>query len=179
MPVEEAVRAAPRRPRAALASALCLFCIACSAELPQPRLVGQPTDALVAVGFPPPPARAEEVPTRPAADAVWIDGEWLWQRGKWAWHGGRWVVPPQGAAYSPWTVTRGKDGTVFFAGGAWRDAAGKQLEEPAPLAVAKPSTGTVIDPDGKVEDTGRVSSLPPTPGPPSGDAKRAATPSRP
>ena len=108
---------------------------ACTAPLPHPPYVRQPTTALVETPFPPPPARAEFVPNRPAKGAVWIDGEWTWRGHRWGWNAGRWVFPPPGAAFSPWSTVRAADGTLFFAQGTWRDAQGDVVAAPVPLAL--------------------------------------------
>lgn len=126
------------------------FAIACGlSRLPAPPLVGHPTGALTQVPFPPPPARVEVVPPRPTDRAVWIDGEWIWQARRWAWRRGRWVVPPQGASFAPWTSVRNEAGVLFFAEGAWRDAAGRPVADPKPLALARTSTGPVSEPEGE------------------------------
>jgi hypothetical protein len=49
---------------------------------------------------------------------------------RYAWKTGRWVVPPAGASYSPWAATRGRDGTLYVAAGAWRDDRGREVDEP-------------------------------------------------
>ena len=67
------------RTRCALALAAL---VACSARLPHPPYAEQPTSALESVGYPPPPARVEIVPSRPSPRAVWVDGEWAWNRKK-------------------------------------------------------------------------------------------------
>jgi hypothetical protein len=128
---------------------------ACVGRLPHPPYAGQPTSALETVGYPPPPARVEFVPPRPAPGAVWIDGEWAWQGRRWAWRIGRWVEPPPGARYSPWTVVRGDDGSTYYAAGAWRDARGAELAEPVALVAARANLSDVVDPEGELETTGR------------------------
>jgi hypothetical protein len=128
---------------------------ACVGRLPHPPYAKQPTAALEVVGYPPPPARVEFVPLDPGRGAVWIDGEWAWQGRRWAWRIGRWVAPPPGGRYSPWTVVRGEDGTTYYAPGAWRDAHGASLAEPAALVAARPNLSDVVDPEGELETTGR------------------------
>jgi hypothetical protein len=114
------------------AAAATMVALACSpARLPEPTFVQQPTSALVQVPYPPPPARPETLPAQPTPDAVWIDGEWVWQVRRYSWKAGRWIVPPAGASFSPWTATRGRDGTLYLAAGTWRDAQGVEVEEPA------------------------------------------------
>jgi hypothetical protein len=125
------------------------------ARLPRPPYVGQPTRALVEVSYPPPPARVELVPESPQSDAVWIDGEWSWRRRGWAWRSGRWVTVPAGAAFSPWTSVRNGDGTLYFAPGAWRNAKGEDVVAPKALARGSAGRGSVVDPEGDVEPTGR------------------------
>ncbi len=133
---------------------------ACGPKLPHPPFVAQPTSALAEVEIPPPPAHIEMVPPLPdapaAKGAVWLDGEWTWRGRKWSWKPGRWVVPPPGAAFSPWTTVRGTTGVVYFAPGTWRDARGVAVDEPAPLAVAGLSSGVVFDADGEVERSVRT-----------------------
>src|SRR5579859_2089199 len=123
--------------RSALASALLFLAAACaSGAVPTPRYTAQTASDLVVIDYPPPPARVEAVPPRPAEGAVWIDGEWRARDHKWAWLAGRWVMPPEGARFSPWTVVRGPDGTLYFARGVWRDAEGRPIPAPPSLANA-------------------------------------------
>jgi len=130
---------------------------ACGAgALPGPSYVAQPTSALVAVPYPPPPARVESVPPRPRSTAAWIDGEWSWRRRRWLWVSGRWVEPPRGARYAPWTLVRAADGTLYEAPGAWRDARGGEVAPPAPLAQASVSDAAVVDANGEWRAAGRT-----------------------
>ncbi|MBX3207001.1 MAG: YXWGXW repeat-containing protein [Labilithrix sp.] len=137
--------------------------LACGApKLPAPPFTSQPTHALVEIPFPPPPARVEAVPPRPAkAGAVWIDGEWTWQTRRWAWKPGRWVEPPANARFAPWTTVRDRVGTLYVAAGAWRDAAGASVAEPAPLAIAGPAPAAVVTPEGDVIRQGPLAPLDP------------------
>jgi hypothetical protein len=50
---------------------------------------------------------------------------------------------------------------VYMAPGTFRDAEGKVVDEPAPLALAKADTVGVVEPDGLPALTGRTS-RPPT-----------------
>lgn len=145
--------------------------LACGApRLPAPSYAGQPTDALQEAAYPPPPARAEYIPNEPKPGAVWLDGEWTWQGRRWAWKQGRWVMPPSGGRYSPWTSTRDKAGTFYVAEGKWRDAQGRELPDPKPLAIAHTRGGPVTDPEGDaVQPTPNVA-----PGTESGSAKANA-----
>jgi hypothetical protein len=153
-----------------------------SARLPAPTYVGQPTDALQQVDYPPPPARVELVPAAPpSGSAVWIDGEWTWQGRRWAWKPGRWIAPPAEAAYSPWTSIRDKPGRLYVAEGKWRDRQGRELPDPAPLTVGRTRGGQVVDPEG--ETVPATPNVPPqtSPGKPTpssdGDAGGPETPS--
>ncbi len=110
--------------------------LGCSSRLPHPPYVQQPTSALVAVAFPPPPAKHEFVPAQPTSDAVWIDGEWVWRGRQYRWKPGRWVAVPAGALFSPWAQVRDREGNLYVAPGTWRNAANQDLPEPPALAVA-------------------------------------------
>jgi hypothetical protein len=124
--------------------------VACgAARLPAPSYVGQPSDALQQVDFPPPPARAEFVPKIPQDGAVWLDGEWTWQGGRYAWKPGRWVAPPANADFSPWTAQRDRMGLLYVAEGKWRDTQGRELPDPKPLAVGRTRGGPVTNPEGE------------------------------
>jgi hypothetical protein len=132
--------------------------LGCYGSLPHPVYVGQSTQSLESVGFPPPPARVEFIPRQPAKkgvkEAVWIDGEWEWQGRRWRWRLGRWVTPPEGARFAPWAVVYASDGTVYSAPGIWRDAQGREVTEPATLAIARTNLADVVDPEGNLETTG-------------------------
>lgn len=135
---------------------LLVFAACGTGPWPHPAYVGQKTDALALVPYAPPPARVEFVPARPAGGTVWLDGEWVWQARRWAWRAGRWVVPPSGSLYSPWSMVRGEDGSVYYAGGAWRDHRGRTMADPAAVATATSAVSPIVDPDGRTEDTGRT-----------------------
>ena len=133
--------------------AIAALVFACgSARMPAPIYVSHPTTALLPVRYPPPPARVEFVPEEPkTSGAVWIDGEWIWQTGRWAWRSGYWIVPPPGAAFSPSTLRRKQDGTLFLAPGAWWSAAGEQLDARPTRASVEVREGPVVRPEGKTE----------------------------
>ena len=145
--------------------------LACAApRLPAPTYVGQPTSALQEAAYPPPPGRVEYIPNLPQEGAVWIDGEWTWQGRRWAWKQGRWVMPPSGARFSPWTSTRDKTGLFYVAEGKWRDAQGRELPDPKPVALGRTRGGPVTDPEGDtVQPTPNVA-----PGTASGSGKTNA-----
>lgn len=123
--------------------------LACGSSLPTPAYTSHPTSALLEVPYPPPPARVENIPREPKGDVVWIDGEWTWQSRRWAWKPGRWVVPPAGARFAPWTTVRDRLGTLYFAGGTWRDKNGAEVAEPPPAAAAGPFPVAVVTPEGE------------------------------
>jgi hypothetical protein len=129
---------------------------ACGRDFPRPSYVGQPTEALEVVPQPPPPARVEVVPPKPASGSVWIDGEWTWQGRTYSWRRGRWVKPPPGARFSPWTEVRGEDGAIYYAGGVWRNEQHQQVADPPALATAKSTVGPIVDPTGHDEETGHT-----------------------
>lgn len=109
------------------------------------------------VPYPPPPARVEAIPAAPTrAGAVWIDGEWTWRSRRWAWKPGRWVSPPPNARFAPWTAVRDRLGTLWFAGGVWRDPSGAELPDPEALAPSRPLPATVVTPEGDEVQQGPV-----------------------
>jgi hypothetical protein len=143
----------PMRTRFTIFVLACLG-FSCSSRLPRPPYTNQPTSALVEVEFPPPPARVEFVPPRPADDAVWITGEWLWEGRKWAWKPGAWVMPPQDAKYARWVMVRRGDGKLFFAPGAWRNGSGEEVTlDVRHLTEARSRSGVVVNPEGENEPT--------------------------
>jgi len=144
---------------------------ACESRLPHPPYVGHTTSDLEAAGYPPPPARVEFIPRQPTKAAAWIDGEWSWQGKRWRWRMGRWVEPPAGARFAPWAIVRGADGTLYSAPGAWRDAQGREVPEPASLATGKTNLADVVDPEGNLETSGP--SLRPEPSDAAADARDA------
>lgn len=76
--------------------------------------------------------------------------------GRWYWLVGRWVIAPVGAKYAPWVAVFASDGTPYWAPGVWLNEQGRPLIPPPPLALAKPSRGGVVDPEGNVDVTGRT-----------------------
>lgn len=135
-----------------------LVAFACSSSVKGPAMTGQPTSALVAVPYPPPPARVEQIPMQPNAETVWVDGEWVWQTRRWAWRKGRWVVPPSGAKFAPWTAVRDPTGTLYVATGTWRNANGEEVAENPAVSPAKPQGMAVVSNEGNEVDVGRPAS---------------------
>jgi hypothetical protein len=109
---------------------------ACQSALPRPPRAAQPESAFVEVPYPPPAARVETVPHRPARASVWIDGQWSWDGARWDWAPGGWVLPPPGARFARWALRMLPDGRLRFAPPSWWDAAGRPLAPPALLAPA-------------------------------------------
>lgn len=133
----------------AFAAAGVAAAVACgSPRLPAPAFTGHPTNALVAVSYPPPPARVELIPEKPREGAVWIDGEWVWQSGRWSWLTGRWVIPPPGARYAPWTSVRDRLGGLYVAAGAWRDRSGAEVAPPPAIAAGRARPTSIVSPEG-------------------------------
>jgi hypothetical protein len=95
------------------------------------------------------------VPDKPERGAVWVRGEWQWQGRRWGWKPGVWVLPPKGAVYAPWTITRNAIGQLYYASGSWHDADGGEIESPPPLQQAKARSGAVINLQGESEPTGQ------------------------
>jgi hypothetical protein len=74
---------------------------------------------------PPPQARSEEAPPRPARAAVWTSGHWQWDGRAYLWVPGAWRIPP--TPEHGWTPDRwivGAGGAVFAPGG-WRIRIGR------------------------------------------------------
>jgi hypothetical protein len=134
-------------------AALAVVALSCAHEVPHPPYTSQTTADLELVGYPPPPARVEFIPTKPRAANAWIDGEWGWTGSKWTWTAGRWVSTPPSARFSPWTTVRDGQGDVYFASGVWRDARGAKIPSPAPLATGRSTPGDVTSPEGDDEKT--------------------------
>ncbi len=132
--------------------------LACgSPSLPGPKLVAHLTKDLLAVEYPPPPARSEIIPTRPEGNVVWLDGEWQFRGKRWRWRRGRWLEMPAGAdlRFAPWTFARGIDGRLYVAEGRWVDAKGVEMESPRVVAEAPASKAIVINEEGEDENVGR------------------------
>ncbi len=122
-----------------LASPVCRACLlvsACGGSIPEPAIAPQPDAAFVEVPYPPPAARVETMPARPAGDTSWVDGQWSWEGEHWTWLAGAWVIPPAGGRFAPWALRLGPDGHLTFAAASWRDAEGRALPPPRVVAPA-------------------------------------------
>lgn len=133
--------------------ALVVVLVCCAGDLPHPPYTSQTADAWASAAFPPPPARGEYVPRRPARGTVWIDGEWLLHEREWSWKVGRWIMPPPGAAFALWAVVRDREGSVRVASGRWLLPDGGEVAEPEPLSEGRVVGGAVVDTEGRVERT--------------------------
>jgi hypothetical protein len=136
--------------------------VGCGGALPHPPYASQATSALRRVEVGPPPGRVERIPPRPEEATAWIDGEWIWMHGRWYWLVGRWVETPAEAKYAPSVTVFARDGSSYWAPGVWLDAKGQPMAPPPPLALARPSLGAVVDPEGNVDVTGRTITTVPT-----------------
>jgi len=127
-------------------AALAVFAAGCGGGLPRPRPAPILVEEYVAVPFPPRPPPVEIVPPKPEHDPkrpnergriVWADGGWELSNGRYQWEAGAWVALPEGARRSRWAlVRRAADGQLFFAPSRWRDASGRTIPAPTPLARA-------------------------------------------
>lgn len=119
--------------------------IACGApSVPHPVHVQVRAEDYVAVPFEPRAPPVELLPARPAAsgNVVWADGGWEWNGDRYRWEPGGWVISPEGAVRARWVIVRrAGDGQLFFAPSTWRDAAGRTIEGPTPLARASTRAG--------------------------------------
>lgn len=119
--------------------------MACGApSVPHPVHVQVRAEDYVAVPFEPQPPPVELLPETPAAsgNVVWADGGWEWGGDRYRWVPGAWVVPPAGVVRARWVIVRrAVDGQLFFAPSTWRDASGRTIEGPKPLARASTRGG--------------------------------------
>jgi hypothetical protein len=124
----------------------------CRPSLPEPPLAPSAAEDVLDVTYPPPAAHVEDVPEKPQADAVWVDGQWTWE-GKWRWNRGGWVIVPNGARFAPWRTFRRIDGTLAFVPSSWRDARGALVPSPPFLVGAPPArSGGAQEPEANSEE---------------------------
>ncbi|WP_437905787.1 YXWGXW repeat-containing protein [Sorangium sp. So ce327] len=92
----------------------------CGGSLPLPPTGPHlPSETMVVVPYPPPPARVEIISPSERPGDVWIDGEWQWRSRRWAWQQGRWEPVPPGAYFAPATTVRRADGSLVWFAGVW------------------------------------------------------------
>lgn len=128
--------------------------VGCGGGLPAPETAAQPSDGYVPVPYPPPPARPEHIPERPAPEALWIDGEWRWIGGRWSWIYGRWVRPRAGARYALWSAQRRDDGQLEYAEGRWLSEDGRPLPPATRYDAAEAEGGDRVEDVGVMVDVG-------------------------
>lgn len=119
--------------------------VGCGAgALPRPLRAQVRAEDYVPVPFAPRPPPVEIVPPRPPGPQalVWADGGWEWDGERFRWLPGAWVAPPADAKRVLWVlVRRPDDGQLFFAPSSWRDASGKAIDPPVPIARAQTRPG--------------------------------------
>ena len=113
-------------------------------SLPRPSYVQVRAEEYVPVPYRPRSPPVEVVPALPPTPSglVWADGGWEWDAERFRWVPGSWVAPPVGAVRARWVIVRRpEDGQLFFAPSGWRDASGKAIAPPLPLARAQTRPG--------------------------------------
>lgn len=114
-----------------------LVALACS---PSTRLAARGAhpphiQEFVAVPYPPPPARAEEISYRSDNDrCVWVDGHYRFEGKRWIWKEGHWVYPPEGCFYAPSLLawSKSKEPRLYYTPPRWyRDDAASLPEDEA------------------------------------------------
>jgi hypothetical protein len=100
--------------RAVVATGLLVSCGASRAEAPRGA---HPESDAVSVPYPPPPAKVEEVPSRPNPACVWIDGYWDFTD-RWEWQPGEWVIPQPHCRLAPVELRR-QTGLLLYARPRW------------------------------------------------------------
>src|SRR5690606_5472290 len=103
-----------------------LWVSACGAAIPQVARTSHPTSggALpTAVDIPPPAARIQFVPPRPASHCRWADGQWLWRDNEWLWQDGAWLVASKTCHYADplfvWVPGVQDESVLFYTHGQW------------------------------------------------------------
>ncbi len=133
-----------------------------SGRVPMPQHVQVRAEDYVPVPYRPRPPPVEVVPPRPTAPSavVWADGGWEWDAERFRWAPGAWVAPPVGAVRARWVIVRRvEDGQLFFAPSSWRDASGKPIDPPHPLARAQTRPGGPAGAGGDVAPGGTRTDL--------------------
>ncbi len=105
--------------------ALSLLVCACGGALTTVPTGAQPPQAaVIAVDYPPPPARAEEIPLakRSGGRCVWRDGFWDWTGRRWEWQSGHAVIPPAGCYFAQAKLHWSADSLSFYRPAWYPDA---------------------------------------------------------
>lgn len=90
---------------------------ACGARAPEAPRGAHPANDAVAVPYPPPPAKVEEVPTQPTPQCVWVDGFWEYSD-RWEWQAGEWVIPQAHCRLAPVELRR-QNGQLWHSRPRW------------------------------------------------------------
>lgn len=90
---------------------------ACGTKLAEAPLGAHPPNDAVAVPYPPPAAKVEEVSPRPSPRCVWVDGYWDFSD-RWEWLEGEWVSPQAGCRLAPVSLRR-QAGRLLYARPRW------------------------------------------------------------
>lgn len=90
---------------------------ACGSQQAEAPRGAHPANDAVSVPYPPPPAKVEELPPRPSAKCVWIDGYWDYSD-RWEWQPGEWVIPQAHCRLAPLELRR-QDGQLWHARPRW------------------------------------------------------------
>jgi hypothetical protein len=101
---------------------------ACAPSLPTPPVTAHGADVPLAVPYPPPPPRVEDVGEPPDEDARWVDGSWQFEGLTYVWTPGGWHHPPPGKAYARPLVVRRANGELVYFPGRWIDTSGPQQQ---------------------------------------------------
>lgn len=126
---------------------------ACGSRVPHPSYAAPSATELVEVDYPPPPARVEFVPAKPAGGAVWLNGEWGWAGRRWGWKPGGWVMPPEGAAYAKGALVRRQDGKLLVGSSRWQGPDGGEIRAPEFLRATPSQRNSIVDPEGDLAPT--------------------------
>jgi hypothetical protein len=97
--------------------------LACTPRVPGPPLTDHKGDTPIEVPYPPPAARAEELPPQPSEDSVWIDGHHRWSGSRYDWIAGGWVRAEPGQTWAPPLLVRRRNGDLLYYEGGWRNGA--------------------------------------------------------
>ncbi len=86
----------------------------------------------VAVPYPPPPAKVEELPESPRdPSCAWVDGHYDFDGRGFSWQAGRWVLPTPGCYYAPPLVawSKGGEARLYYTPPRWYQGGAAQMTE--------------------------------------------------
>ena len=134
-------------PRVAAAVGTAGLLVACgAAQLVTVPSGPQPVKAQpVAVDYPPPPAKIEEIPlsTRSGNRCVWRDGFWDWTGRRWEWQAGRAVLSPAGCRFAEGKLEWTADFLSFYRPAWYPDPAQKPAPKGCLEVACIPAAGSV------------------------------------